>query len=259
LSFDLSIEGITTMKLSRRSLIKNATVGGAAAAVTSGVLASGANAASPLSAVPQRDGKTAFTAAQALERLKEGNRRFVADQPAQPDISSRRRMEIAKGQAPFAAILACADSRVGPEQLFGAGLGELFVVRTAGNYADAAGTGSLAFSIEELGVPLIVVLGHERCGAVKAAVAVVKDNAVLPGAIGVMVDPIVPAVVTAKNGLAAGADLVDASVRANVKRVADRLRGDSDPAIAESIKSGKLMVVGAYYDLDTGTVQFLDG
>ena len=168
-------------------------------------------------------------------------------------------MEVAKGQAPFAAILACADSRVGPEQLFGAGLGELFVVRTAGNYADDAGTGSLAFSVAALGVPLIVVLGHERCGAVKAAVDVVKDNAVLPGAIGVMVDPIVPAVVAAKNTLAEGADLVDTSIRANVARVANRLRNESDPAFAESIKSGKLKVVGAYYDLDTGTVQILDG
>ena len=254
------------MNLSRRNLISTGGIGAAGALLTLGTATAATAKAkpkpvaalAPLPAIPQADGKTLLTPAQALERLKEGNRRFVADQPTQPDISSKRRMEIAQGQAPFAAVLACADSRAGPEQLFGAGLGELFVVRTAGNYADTAGTGSLQFAVSALGVPLIVVLGHERCGAVKAATAVVKDNAKLPGALGPMVEPIIPAVLKAKSDTHGEGDLVEAAGHANVNRVAENLRAATDPLFADPIKTGKLRVVGAYYDLDTGTVDFFD-
>ena len=254
------------MNLSRRNLISTGGIGAAGALLTLGTATAAAAKAkpkpiaalAPLPAIPQADGKTLLTPTQALERLKEGNRRFVADQPTQPDISSKRRMEIAQGQAPFAAVLACADSRAGPEQLFGAGLGELFVVRTAGNYADTAGTGSLQFAVSALGVPLIVVLGHERCGAVKAAAAVVKDNAKLPGALGPMVEPIIPAVLKAKSDTHGEGDLVEAAGHTNVNRVAENLRAATDPLFADPIKAGKLRVVGAYYDLDTGTVDFFD-
>lgn len=198
-----------------------------------------------------------LTPAQALTRLAEGNRRFVSDQRNEADLSTRRRLEIAKGQAPFAALVGCADSRVGPEHLFEAGLGELFIVRTAGNYVDDAGFGSLAYAVAMLGVPLIVVLGHERCGAVDAATRLVVGNAQLPPSLTRMVRPILPAVIDAR-AAAAGPDLLDAAIHMNVRHVARTLRQTTDALIADPLKSGKLLVVGAYYDLDTGAVDFFD-
>jgi carbonic anhydrase len=250
------------MSLSRRNILSTGCLGAAGLASIAGSAAIAAKVkpviSAPLPAIPQVNGKTLLTADESLARLKEGNRRFVADQPTQPDISSKRRMAIAQGQAPFAAILCCSDSRAGPEQLFGAGLGELFVVRTAGNYVDTAGMGSLEFGVASLGAPLIVVLGHERCGAVKAASAVVKENAKLPGSLGPMVEPIIPAVLQAKSVHKEGGDLVEEAGHANVRRVVARLRDADSPVIGNSIKSGKVKVVGAYYDLDTGTVDFFE-
>jgi carbonic anhydrase len=195
---------------------------------------------------------------QALAKLVEGNRRFVADQNPVADISTKRRLEIAKSQAPFAALVGCADSRVGPEHLFGAGLGELFIVRTAGNYVDDAGYGSLAYAIAALGVPLIVVMGHERCGAVDAATKLVTDNSQLPPSLTRMVQPILPAVIDARASMGTKTDLVDHAIHMNVRHVVKGLRQASDPILAEPMKAGKVRVVGAYYDLDTGAVDFFD-
>lgn len=195
---------------------------------------------------------------QALERLREGNRRFVADLPAPVDISTRRRLELAQGQRPFAALVGCADSRVGPEHLFGAGLGELFIVRTAGNYLDDAGFGSIAFAVAQLGVSLIVVLGHEQCGAVAAASAVVGDNVQLPPALTRMVQPILPAAIDAHAHKASVDDVVDLAIHLNVQRVVRGLREASDPIIGDPVRSGQVKVVGAYYDLSTGAVNFFD-
>lgn len=203
-------------------------------------------------------GKTKLSAEQALTRLREGNARFVRDDKEVADISTKRRLELAKGQGPFAALIGCADSRVGPEHLFGAGLGELFIVRTAGNYVDDAGFGSIAYAVAELGVPLIVVMGHERCGAVAAAAAVVDQNVQLPVSLSRMVEPILPAVISARASLKAGENLVDAAIRANVRRVTGKLRYHSDPIIGEPVRVKKVMVVGAYYDLETGAVDFFD-
>ncbi|MFM5930705.1 MAG: carbonic anhydrase [Novosphingobium sp.] len=199
-----------------------------------------------------------MTPEEALERLRNGNRRFVADQPAPVDISTRRRLELAKGQKPFAALIGCADSRVGPEHLFGAGLGELFIVRTAGNYLDDAGFGSIAFAVAQLGVPLIVVLGHEQCGAVAAASAVVKDNTQLPPALTRMVQPILPAAIDAYARHGSGQDIVDLAIHLNVQRVVRQLREASDPIIGDPVRAGKVLVAGAYYDLATGAVNFFD-
>ncbi len=213
-------------------------------------------------AVASADSKTAakpgFTPDQALAKLVEGNRRFVADQNPVADISTKRRLEIAKGQAPFAALVGCADSRVGPEHLFGAGLGELFIVRTAGNYVDDAGYGSLAYAIAALGVPLIVVLGHERCGAVDAATKLVTDNSQLPPSLTRMVQPILPAIIDARASIGTRTDLVDHAIHMNVRHVVKGLRQAADPILADPIKAGKVRVVGAYYDLDTGAVDFFD-
>src|ERR671920_1463967 len=151
--------------------------------------------------------KTDLTADQALQILKEGNRRFVADTPDQtattqsrdPRIKHERRLEIAQGQTPFAVLVSCSDSRVPPELLFGRGLGELFIVRNAGNTIDTAALGSIEYGVGVLGCPLIVVLGHEACGAVAAAVEVVDRNATFPGVIGEMIQPIIPAVLAARS------------------------------------------------------------
>lgn len=202
--------------------------------------------------------KLSMTPDQALARLIDGNRRFVADQNPVADISTKRRLEIAKSQAPFAVLVGCADSRVGPEHLFGGGLGELFIVRTAGNYVDDAGYGSIAYAIAALGTPLIVVLGHERCGAVDAATKLVVENSQLPPSLTRMVQPILPAVIDARASLGSKTDLVDHAIHMNVRHVVRGLRETSDPIIAAPLKAGKVKVVGAYYDLDTGAVDFFD-
>jgi carbonic anhydrase len=199
-----------------------------------------------------------MTADEALDRLIAGNARFVADDPIIPDISRARRLELAQGQFPFATLVGCSDSRVGPEQLFGVGLGDLFIVRTAGNNVGTNGMGSIEFSVAQLGVPLIVVLGHERCGAVGAAVQVVTDDAQLAGSMGKMIEPIIPAVLHAQRSLPSGGDLVDAAVHENVRRMVRRLRTASEPMLMEPQATGRLKVVGAYYDLDTGRVDFFD-
>ncbi len=213
-----------------------------------------ANAADPVAGPP----RTSLTPAQALERLMEGNRKFVADEDNVSDLSTRRRLELARGQAPFAALVGCADSRVGPEQLFGSGLGEMFIVRTAGNYVDDAGYGSLAYAVAALGVPLIVVMGHERCGAVDAATKLVIDNQQLPPSLTRMVQPILPAVVDARATVGAGGDLLDHAIHTNVRHVVKTLRESNDPLLAAPMREGRVMVVGAYYDLDTGAVDFFD-
>jgi len=196
---------------------------------------------------------TSLTADQALEKLKAGNARYVANpQLCVADLTNNR-TTVAKGQAPWASFVSCADSRVPPELLFGGvGLGELFVARNAGNMVDTATMGTLEYGAEHLGVPLIVVLGHERCGAVAAAVEVFKTGAKLPGSIGPMVKPIVPAVkaVAKKEG-----DMVDNAVRENAIRTAEKIKTQS-PIIAHLIHSGKVKVVAARYDLDDGKVEF---
>lgn len=237
----------------RRSFMTIGAAGVGAAALLPGLAAPASAAAAPAAAVP----KTSLTPAQALARLMEGNRRFITDQDNPSDLTSRRRLALARGQGPFAALVGCADSRVGPEHLFGAGLGELFIVRTAGNYVDDAGFGSLAYAVAALGVPLVVVLGHERCGAVDAATKLVVNNEQLPPSLTRMVEPILPAVIDARasNG---GGDLLDRAIHQNVRHVTRSLRQSPDPLLAEPLRSGKLMVVGAYYDLDTGQVNFFD-
>src|SRR3982751_573153 len=246
--------------LSRRSLL-----GCACCAPMAASLALGAGALTPAHAA----GKTTdLTADQALQRLKDGNRKFMADTPDQtaaaaqmdnPRLNHERRLEIAQGQTPFAVLVSCSDSRVPPELLFGRGLGELFIVRNAGNTVDTTALGSIQYAVAELGVPLVLVMGHERCGAVDAALAVVEKNAAFPGSIGQMLEPIVPAALQAKSTAPASTsreDVLDMAVRENVRRVVTRLRTAAEPIMLEPLKSGKLKVVGARYDLDDGSVDF---
>jgi carbonic anhydrase len=200
--------------------------------------------------------KTPLTPDQALAKLKQGNAAFLAGKLKRTADSSKRRLEIARGQTPMAVLVGCSDSRVPPELLLGAGLGELFIVRNAGNTVDTVALGSIEYGVLVLGVPLIVVLGHERCGAVEAAVEVVEKDQTFPNSIGPMIEPIIPAVLTAKRtGDLKGGDLLDAAVRANVHRTVQRLR-NSEPALIDPLQAGKLRVVGGRYDLDKGNVDF---
>jgi carbonic anhydrase len=194
----------------------------------------------------------------ALRTLMAGNKRYVATKPLHPHQGRSHRVVLAKGQQPFAVVLGCADSRVPPEIVFDQGLGDLFVLRIAGNIVDDAVLGSIEYAVEHLGTRLIVVLGHERCGAVSAAVQAARSSS-MPGAsqpggehdhIGSLVQAIAPAVERVRDR---PGDRLDLAIRANVAMVAGQLRG-STPVLAKSVKAGKLQVVGARYDLDTGVV-----
>lgn len=242
--------------LTRRTLMGTAMIGAAATTVAPLGGRGGARlaAAEPTDALVSAP--PGLSPDEALAALKQGNREFLDGSLPAPEADSRRRLEIARAQYPIAVLVSCSDSRVPPELLFGRGLGELFIIRNAGNTIDTVAMGSLEYAVAELAVPLVVVMGHERCGAVAAAVSVVQDGTVFPGSIGTMVEPIIPAVLAARRD--EPADLLDAAVRANVSRTVTRLREFSEPMVLDRIRDGKLRVVGARYDLDDGTVDFFD-
>jgi carbonic anhydrase len=197
-----------------------------------------------------------MTPDEALALLKEGNRLFHTGAPMRPQQTSQeRRAALSQAQRPFCVLVGCSDSRVSPELLFGRGLGELFIVRNAGNVVDLAAMGSIEYGVAVLGAPLVVVLGHERCGAVQAAVDVVEKDATYPGSIGQMIEPIIPAVLRARRE--GTHDLLDRSVRANVARIVTRLR-DTEQILIEPLREGRLKIVGARYDLDDGKVEFFE-
>jgi carbonic anhydrase len=189
------------------------------------------------------------TAEEALKRLKEGNDRFVADKLAEKNLGKNRRAELAKGQAPFAIILGCADSRVTPELLFDQGLGELFVVRVAGNVTDPSILGSIEYAVEHLHSPLIVVIGHESCGAVKAALSGDKLEGNLAQLIKkVRIGEDLPTDKSAK---------LEAAIKNNAKYHATRLRKES-PLINDFAATGRVRIVAATYSLKTGAVEWLE-
>lgn len=191
---------------------------------------------------------------EALARLKAGNLKYVAGPQECVNDLAAARTAVAKSQSPWATIVTCSDSRVLPELIFGGvGPGELFVTRNAGNIVDTDVLGTIEYGAEHLHSTLVVVLGHERCGAVAAACEVVAKDAKLPGSIGKMVANIVPAAqaVKGKDG-----DFVDNAVRENARRGALAVRDGSD-IVKEMEHAGKLKIVYARYDLDTGAVDFL--
>lgn len=190
-------------------------------------------------------------AEEAVKRLLEGNRRYVAGKNSADHRTAKRRAEVAKGQHPFAVIVGCSDSRVPPEILFDQGMGDLFVVRSAGNVIDDVAIGSIEYAVEHLGVQLVMVLGHEKCGAVDATL---KGGAV-GGKLKSVVDAIKPAVekAKAKGQTSHSCDLLCSSVKGNARLVAETLRKAS-PVLTEPIENGILRVVGAYYELENGLV-----
>ena len=187
----------------------------------------------------------------AISKLKEGNARYTSGSLQHPGQTVDRRTELAKTQHPFATILSCSDSRVPPEIVFDQGLGDLFIVRVAGNVINDEGLGSIEYSVDHLGARLILVLGHQRCGAVDAARETIAAKGKAPGHIQSLVTAIKPAVeATAKDDL-------ETTIKANVKNVVDALRS-STPILKAEVDSGKIQVIGGYYSLDTGAVTFLD-
>jgi carbonic anhydrase len=231
--------------ISRRSLL-------AASGLTAAGAMGAVGLAAPASA--QAAEPPAPTPATALNRLLAGNKRFYKGEARHPRQSPRDLRELANTQDPFAITLGCADSRVAPELLFDQGLGDLFDNRVAGNIVDDLLLGSIEFAIEEFGAPLIMVLGHERCGAIVATMDAIEHGESAPGHIGTIVDALRPVVEPLLGG---PGDVVEAAVRANVLAQAQYLLDASD-IIQEKVHEGALGIVGARYDLDNGKVALLN-
>ena len=185
----------------------------------------------------------------ALQQLLDGNKRFVETSLTHPNQDGERRIALGNGQAPFAAVLACADSRVPPEVLFDQGLGDLFVVRVAGNILNDQLLGSLEYAAAHLDTPLIVVLGHTSCGAIGA----VAEGAELEGHIASLAPAIQPAVDKVRDQ---EGDLTDNAAR-EVARMTARQLQESEPIMAELVKAGKLKIVPAFYELESGEISLL--
>ena len=231
---------VCDQKMGRRAFLRLGAGIAAAAAVSGSAFAAGGPT-------------TSLTADQALAKLKAGNQRYVSSPQACVADLAKARADVAKHQAPWVTILSCADSRVPPELIFGGqNVGELFIARNAGNMADTATIGTIEYGAAVLGVPLIVVLGHQSCGAVAAACEIVEKNTKFPGSIGPMLEPIIPAALAVKGK---PGDFVDNAVRENAMRTASRIVSASN-IIADLVKNGKVKVVAARYDLDDGLVEF---
>ncbi|MEO5759377.1 MAG: carbonic anhydrase [Mesorhizobium sp.] len=222
--------------------------------VGAGLLAFGVGGAA-WSARAAEGAVTPLTLDEALAALKSGNESYVSH----PELCSidlaAQRNAVAAHQAPWATIISCADSRVPPELIFGGhGVGELFVARNAGNLVDTATLGTVEYGAAVLGSPLIVVLAHTNCGAVKAACDVVTKNATYPGAIGPMIEPILPAAIAVRSE---AGDFVDNTAKESARRTARRLT-TSSKLLAGLIATGKLKIVAAIYDLQTGVVTYIE-
>ena len=231
------------INLSRRSLFKFG-----AGAIGTGVLTAGLSS-NLLAAEKKAPVEDDITPDKALQELLDGNERFVKAKRRSPNQTHSRLVEIAKSQKPFASILGCADSRVPSEIVFDQGLGDLFVCRIAGNIATNQQIGSLEFGSLVLGSKVIMVMGHERCGAVDAAM----KGAQVPGRIGTLLEAIQPSVESSKGE---PGDKLENACKANILAQVEKLK--SSPVLSELIKAEKLKIVGSYYDLDTGKISIVN-
>ena len=188
--------------------------------------------------------------ATAWKALKEGNERFVAGKPEHPSQSIERRAQLAGGQKPTAVMFGCADSRVAAEIIFDQGLGDMFVVRTAGHVIDAAVLGSIEYAVVVLNVPLIAVLGHDSCGAVKATISALDDGQVPAGFVRDVVERVTPSILLGRRD---GLTRVDEFEARHVTETAAQLMARSS-AIADRVKAGELAIVGLTYHLADGKV-----
>ncbi|HEY5258627.1 MAG TPA: carbonic anhydrase [Candidatus Baltobacteraceae bacterium] len=231
----------------RRRFLVRGGMGMAAAGLT------GASALADQAPPPPKNKRAPMTSERNLEALLKGNARFVAGDPA-CEPATVHRTELADGQAPFAAVLGCSDSRVPVEAIFDHNPGDIFVVRVAGNFVDANGLGSLEYSVAVLKSSLLLVLGHSKCGAVSAAVKFVEDGTTAPGHIQGLIEAIEPA---AKAARGRGGDWVADAVAENVRfAVADLTKRSTVLAAAHA--DGSLAIHGGVYDLHTGTVHILE-
>ena len=231
--------------IGRRDLMKF----GAAAAIA---LATGG---APPAARAAEGAPTSLSPQEALAQLKTGNERFVSHPELCTMDLAQSRSDVAGHQAPWATVVACADSRVAPELVFGGhGVGELFVSRDAGNLINVETLGTIEYGAAVLGSPLVVILAHTACGAVKAACDVVTKNATFPGVIGRMIGPIVPAALAVRND---PGDFADNTAKESAKRTAANLPSVSK-IVSDLVGSGKVKIVAAIYDLQTGVVTYLD-
>lgn len=187
---------------------------------------------------------------EAKKLLEDGNQRFMQGNLLKKDIGSTKREELSKGQKPFAIVVSCSDSRVPPELLFDQALGDLFVIRVAGNVVDPVAMGSIEYAVEHLKAPYLIVMGHEKCGAVKATV----EGGEAPGSIGSIVAKIKPSVDKAKVTGVTGEELVEKSVDENVRAVITTI--EKSHIIKEALESGKLAIDGTKYHLDSGKVDW---
>lgn len=239
--------------VSRRRLLTAAAIGtfAATADVAFGGAAKAVEAPAEMSGAAPRP--NAIGPDQALARLLAGNARYAANAPAHRDFSAGRAARVT-AQHPIACIVGCADARVAPDFVFDQGPGDLFVVRVAGNFVNTDSLASLEYGVSVLGAPLILVLGHSDCGAVKATINVMKTNATLPGHLPTLIDAIRPAVDLAEKARAADplAEAIAQNVRHNVRRLEQ-----AGPILAEAVARREIKVVGGFYDIATGKVALL--
>ena len=222
------------------------------------ILAAAFASSRTMTATPPQEGvRGSMNADQALRELLEGNHRFTSGNRMTPRGRPEDFVALAHGQFPEAVVVTCADSRVPPEIIFDVGVGDIFVVRVAGNVIGGAGVsvkGSIEYAVAELNVPLILVLGHSGCGAVKSAMKHIDDRDALPGAISGLVDLIKPAVAMSKG---MPGDPLENAVRKNVEIGVERLQG-LEPIVAPRVKDRRVKVVGGVYDLGNGVVTLID-
>jgi carbonic anhydrase len=188
-----------------------------------------------------------------LKKLIEGNRRFVSGNLATKDFSEAKRKELAKGQKPFAVVVGCSDSRVSPEIIFDQGLGDIFVVRVAGNVLDPISLGSIEYAVEHLKTPLIVILGHTHCGAVEAAI---ESKGKAEENINAIVKKILPAVEKARKKSKTSEDLLNKAIEENVLLQKEYMLKHSR-IIRKFVKAKKVQIVTAIYDIESGEVQII--
>jgi carbonic anhydrase len=218
-----------------------------------GVAAAIAEPATAAASLPQRNPNAGLDPKQALRLLLAGNRRWVTGRVTHPHQSVARREALSHVQHPFATIVSCIDSRVPPELVFDRGIGDLAVIRTGAQVLDdGVVLGSIEFASDHLHTPLILIMGHQRCGAVKAAIEVIESGGTAPGHIQAVVDALRPAYAVA---VREPGDLLDNMVRAQTRLAVERIR--TDPLIRESVADGKVRVHGAYYSLDSGVASII--
>ena len=194
------------------------------------------------------------TADLSIARLMEGNKRYVSGTCTQRNLGDAKRKELAKGQNPSAIVVTCSDSRVSPELLFDQNIGDVFVVRTAGNVVDKIALGSIEYAAEHLHSPLVFVLGHEKCGAVKATLDTIEAKGKPEGNIGAIIEKVMPAAVAANKKGGSKDEILENAIKENVKNTSREIMEKSS-IVQHLVHENKLKIVGAEYSLQTGNVE----